>query len=146
MSPGCWIRSVPKSGSDLASLHGNGVLLPPGRTSPDVDKPHWEVCSLARGALRLSTLQEEERATPGPKPISHRGRMLSRFRQAFSKFYGALLVSTFAASLQTASEHAVLSRLGATLASPLGNCISKSPMTLLTFLPRFLILNMRPGV
>ena len=72
--------------------------------------------------------------------------MLSRFRQAFSKFYGALLVSTFTASLQTASEHAVLSRLGATLAGPLGNCISKSPMTLLTFPPRFLILNMRPGV
>lgn len=74
--------------------------------------------------------EEEEPVAPGLGAlVADPGTMLSRFRQAFSKFYGALLVSTF---------RSVFTRRfasGAGTASPLGTRASKSSVTFVTFPP-----------
>lgn len=93
MTPRCWIRSAAKSVVVCSRRKEPASRVPPGGNRPE--------CLPAAAALGglLADLRGAQtpcaRGGAGPyAATSASGRMLSRFRQAFSKFYGALLVST----------------------------------------------------
>lgn len=105
-----------------------------------------EVCS-GTGGGRVRMLAAE--VCEGPLAviavvIADLGAMLSRFRRAFSKFYGALLVSTLVSVSTSSSGGAMFSsssftdgpHLEAKLASQVIS-FSKSRMPLVTFSPHF---------